>query len=96
MPVYMVAELTIHDRAEYEKYVTGFLPIWQRYRGELLAVEESPTVLEGEWKHTRTVLLRFPDAAEAERWYTSPEYQAIAEHRRRGSRANVALLKGLA
>jgi len=96
MPVYVVAELTITDRAEYARYEAGFLPIWQKYRGELLAVEETPTVLEGAWPHTRTVLLRFPDATEAERWYRSPEYQALAQHRWNASRANVALLTGLA
>ena len=96
MPVYIVAEISITDRAEYARYEAGFLAIWQKYRGELLAVDEQPTVLEGEWGHTRTVLLRFPDAAEAERWYRSPEYQALAQHRWRASRANVALLSGLA
>lgn len=96
MPVYIVAELTIHDRAEYERYVAGFLPVFQPYRGEVLAVDEAPVVLEGAWPHTRTVLLRFPEAAEAERWYRSPEYQAIARHRHAGAHANVALLHGIA
>lgn len=96
MPVYVVAEITIADRGEYAKYEAGFLPIWQRFRGELLAVDERPSVIEGEWPHTRTVLLRFPDAAEVERWYRSPEYQALARHRWNASRANVALLNGLA
>jgi len=94
--VYVVAEISITDRTEYARYEAGFMPIWQKYRGELLAVDEKPMVLEGEWRHTRTVLLRFPDAAEAERWYRSPEYQALAQHRWKGSRANVALLSGLA
>jgi uncharacterized protein (DUF1330 family) len=96
MPVYIVAEVTIADRTEYARYEAGFLPIWQKYRGELLAVEEQPTVIEGEWKHSRTVLLRFPDRAEAERWYRSPEYQALAQHRWNASRADIALLNGLA
>ena len=96
MPVYVVAELTIEDRAEYARYEAGFMAIFQQYRGEVLAVDEQPSVLEGDWKHTRTVLLRFPDRAEAERWYRSPEYQAIAQHRWKASRANVALLEGLA
>lgn len=96
MPIYIVAELTIEDRSEYARYEAGFMDVFRQYRGELLAVDEAPAVIEGEWKHTRTVLLRFPDRAEAERWYRSPEYQAIAQHRWRGSRANVALLQGLA
>ena len=96
MPVYIVAELTIEDRAEYARYEAGFMEIFQNYRGEVLAVDEQPQVIEGEWKHSRTVLLRFPDAAEAERWYGSPEYRAIAQHRWKASRANVAILQGMA
>ena len=96
MPVYIVAEVSIEDRATYARYEAGFMEIFQQYRGELLAVDEQPAVIEGEWKHTRTVLLRFPDQAEAERWYRSPEYQALAQHRWRASRANVALLTGVA
>lgn len=94
MPVYIVAELSIHDRTEYGRYEAGFLEIFRRYGGEMLAVEEAPVVVEGAWPHTRTVLIRFPDQAEAERWYRSPEYQALAQHRFRASRANVAILRG--
>ena len=31
--------------------------------GKLLAVDEVPTVKEGDWPYTRTVLIEFPDAA---------------------------------
>jgi len=30
--------------------------------GKLLAVDEAPTVKEGDWPYTRTVLIEFPDA----------------------------------
>jgi uncharacterized protein (DUF1330 family) len=96
MPAYVLAELTIEDRAEYGRYEAAFMDVFQCFRGELLVVDEKPLVVEGDWKHTRTVLIRFPDAAEAERWYRSPEYQAIAQHRWRASRANAVILQGLA
>jgi uncharacterized protein (DUF1330 family) len=96
MPVYVLAELTIEDRAEYGRYEAGFMDVFQRFHGELLVVDENPVVVEGAWPHTRTVLIRFPDAAEAERWYRSAEYQAIAQHRFRASRANAVILHGLA
>ncbi|MBM4383188.1 MAG: DUF1330 domain-containing protein [Deltaproteobacteria bacterium] len=96
MPAYVLAELTIEDRAEYGRYEAAFMDVFKNFRGELLVVDEKPTVVEGTWPHTRTVLIRFPDAAEAERWYRSPEYQAIAQHRWRASRANAVILQGLA
>ena len=58
-------------------------------------VSESPTVVAGEWPCTRTVLIRFPTAEDAQRWYGSPEYQAIAEHRTRASTMNAVVVEGL-
>lgn len=94
MTVYIVAQITIHDRAEYGRYEEGFMPVWQKFSGELLAVSEDPVVVEGEWPCTRTVLLRFPTAEEARRWYGSPEYQAIAQHRFRASTGNAVIIEG--
>ena len=96
MPVYVVAQITITDRTRYEQYQAGFLPVFAKYRGELLAVDESPRVVEGEWPCTRTVLIKFPDDAEAERWYSSPEYQEIAKHRHAGGQTNAVLVTGIA
>jgi uncharacterized protein (DUF1330 family) len=61
----------------------------------LLAVDESPTVIEGEWPHTRTVLLSFPSAEAMKAWYGSPEYQALAQHRFNASTAQVAMVNAL-
>lgn len=96
MAVYIVAQISIHDRKEYDRYADGFLEVFAHYAGELLAVSEDPQVVEGEWPYTRTVIIRFPSAKEARRWYESPEYQAIAQHRFRGSKGNVVIVEGLA
>ena len=60
MPVYLMAQLNIHDRATYAKYGSAFMDVFNPYGGKLLSVEEEPEVLEGEWGYTRTVLLEFP------------------------------------
>lgn len=96
MSVYIVAQITIHDHAEYARYEEGFLGVFQLFKGELLAVSENPTVVEGHWPCTRTVLMRFPTQEEATRWYQSPEYQAIAQHRFRASTGNAVIIEGLA
>ena len=95
MAVYIIAQIDIHDRAEYDKYQAGFLEIFSLYAGKLLVVSEDAQVVEGEWPYTRTVLIRFPSAEEARRWYEAPEYQALAQHRFRASRANVVMAEGL-
>jgi uncharacterized protein (DUF1330 family) len=94
MSAYIIALIEICDRDEYRRYQEGFLEILAQYDGEILVVEEAPTVLEGEWPHTRTVVIRFADDNEAQRWYESEPYQALAQHRFRASRTSLILAKG--
>jgi uncharacterized protein (DUF1330 family) len=94
MSAYIIALIKIHDREEYNKYQEGFREIFSQYNGELLVVEETPTLLEGEWPYTRTVMIRFSDENEAKRWYQSDQYQALAQYRFRASRSNLILAKG--
>jgi uncharacterized protein (DUF1330 family) len=96
MSVYIVASIAVEDWDEYNKYQDGFLDVFAKYKGELLAVSDTPQVIEGQWPYTRAVILRFPDEAEARRWYESPEYQAIAQHRWRASKGTVIAFEGLA
>jgi uncharacterized protein (DUF1330 family) len=95
MAVYIIAQIGIHDRGGYEKYSEGFLDVFAKYQGELLVVSEDPVVVEGEWPYTRTVVIRFPSADEARRWYESPEYQAIAQHRYRAAKTNAVIVEEL-
>jgi uncharacterized protein (DUF1330 family) len=95
MPVYLLAQLNIHDRATYARYGSAFMDIFNAYGGKLLSVEEAPEVIEGAWGYTRTVLLEFPSEEEAHAWYGSADYQAIAQHRRAASTANLVLVRGL-
>ncbi len=95
MSHYMIANISIRDRQEYSRYEAGFMDIFARYAGELLAVSDDPEIVEGEWPFTRAVVIRFPDAEKARAWYDSPEYQALAEHRWRASTGNIIGLEGL-
>ena len=94
MSVYIVAQIDIQDPDTYAKYQAGFTEVFEKYDGELLVVDDEAQVVEGEWPYSRTVVIRFPDAEEAARWYASPEYQAIAQHRLAASKGNAVLVKG--
>lgn len=96
MPVYIIASIAVKDWEEYGRYQAGFLEIFSRYQGELLAVSDSPQVIEGEWPFTRAVVIRFPDAEQARRWYESPEYQALSRHRWQASTGTVISVEGFA
>ncbi|MFA4837854.1 MAG: DUF1330 domain-containing protein [Candidatus Neomarinimicrobiota bacterium] len=94
MSAYFITQITIDDPIEYEKYLDGFDDVFSKYRGEVLAVDDEPALLEGDFRHHRVVLIRFQDEAELKRWYDSPEYQQLAKYRHRSARADILLVHG--
>jgi uncharacterized protein (DUF1330 family) len=94
MTTYILAQLTIHDRARYDRYAAQFMSVLSRFQGRLLAADESPVVLEGDWRHQKVVLIEFKDEQEASRWATSPEYRKIAVDREGSTDATVLSVSG--
>jgi len=92
--VYAIAQLTITDRATYDRYQARFMGVMKRFRGQLLAADEKPEVIEGKWDREKLVLLAFPDEAAFREWEQSPDYQEIAKDRKAGSNAVVLLVNG--
>jgi uncharacterized protein (DUF1330 family) len=92
---YFVAQIKIHDPVEYEKYLENFDDIFSRFKGEYLAIDESPTLLEGKWDYTKSVLVRFNSKQDFEDWYYSGDYQKILKHRLNASKCDTILLEGL-
>ena len=95
MSAYVVAQLSIHDRARYDRYAAAFLPTLEPFGGRLLAADEAPEVLEGGWTSEKLVLIAFPDAAAAKAWAQSDAYRAIAVDRLAASEAVVLLARGV-
>ncbi|MFT6407142.1 MAG: hypothetical protein ACJAQ6_000552 [Arenicella sp.] len=93
MTVYIVSQLTIHDRVEYEKYESQFDQVFSKFDGKLLSVDEDPLVLAGEWQATRLVIVEFPSKEEAFAWMQSADYQRISKHRNAGSSLSSILVK---
>jgi uncharacterized protein (DUF1330 family) len=60
----------------------------------VLAADEKPLVIEGEWERDKVVLLSFPDEAAFREWAESPDYLEISKDRKAGSEAVVLLVKG--
>ena len=93
MAVYILSRLTIHDRAEYEKYENQFDEVFSKFDGKLLSVDEEPLVLAGEWEATRSVIIEFPSKEAAFSWMQSDDYQRISKHRNAGSTMSSILVR---
>ena len=95
MIVYAVAQLRFTDRAAYDRYQARFMEVFTRFSGRLLAADEAPQVVEGEWDREKLVLMSFPDEAAFRAWAESPAYQEISRDRRAGADAVVLLVRGI-
>jgi uncharacterized protein (DUF1330 family) len=95
MTVYALAQVSIHDRRRYDRYVARFMRVFERFEGMLLAADESPAVVEGEWDNQKVILMAFPDREAFERWAYSPEYREISKDRVASTTGSVLLVNGL-
>ena len=85
--VYMIANLRVHDPGRYREYEKGFFPILKKHGGSFVTFDDAFATLEGESPpEGRLVIFRFPSEAAARGWYGDPEYQALSEHRRAGTK----------
>lgn len=94
MKYYFVAQIRVDDRDEYEKYLEKIDDVFSKYKGEYLAVDENPEVLEGKWEYTKSVLISFDSKADFEEWYYSDDYQAILAHRLKAAKCDSILIEG--
>jgi uncharacterized protein (DUF1330 family) len=81
-------------RLTYERYLEDFDEIFSRYKGKYLAIDESPTLLEGEWDYTKTVLISFKSREDFEAWYFSKDYTQILKYRLNAAKCDSILIEG--
>lgn len=94
MPAYLIAQVTVHDSAEYQKYVAGVAATFAPFEGRVLVSAANVEVLEGTWPQARTVILEFPSMENAKRWYESPAYQSVAQHRFKAATSTLIFAAG--
>ncbi|OBF33611.1 hypothetical protein A5724_18790 [Mycobacterium sp. ACS1612] len=95
MTVFAIAQLKFTDRDSYNRYQAAFMDVFSRYSGTLLAADEAPQVIEGEWDRDKVVLMSFPDEQAFRDWAQSPDYQRISEDRRAGAETVVLLVQAI-
>ena len=76
MPAYVIFGGTTHDPEGMGKYAQASGPILAQYGGKLLSAGPPVEVLEGE-PNPGNAIVEFESVEAAQRWYNSPEYQAV-------------------
>ena len=94
MPSYIIAEIQVTDPTAYEGYRPLAAASIARFGGRYVVRGGKLDLLEGEPEPGRIVVIEFPDADAARRWYRSEEYQKALKIRQSASRGRVFLVEG--
>lgn len=94
MPAYVIAEVQVTDPAGYEAYRPLAGASIARAGGRFVVRGGNADLLEGAPEPNRVVVIEFPDAEAARRWYHSDEYQAAVKIRQANSTGRMILVEG--
>ena len=94
MAAYIIVDVEIHDPVQYEDY-KKLTPIsLAQYQGKFIVRGGKTETLEGGWDPQRIVVLEFPNADLARRWWASEEYAPAKSLRHRTAKSKMILVEG--
>ena len=66
----------------------------KKFGGEYLVRAGEYTEIEGKWKYSRNVVIKFPSYEKALEWYNSEEYKPVKKIRLDNSVSDAIIIKG--
>ncbi|MEI4261489.1 DUF1330 domain-containing protein [Roseovarius sp. D0-M9] len=90
---YLIGHITVKDPGAYAEYVARDTPIFERHGGRFVVRGGACETLEGSTLE-RHVVIEFPSYVAATAAYNDPEYQAVADIRRRTADSVIILVEG--
>lgn len=90
---YIIAHITVRDPENYKEYVVKDTPILEGLGGRFIIRGGRSEAVEGTL-HDRHVVIEFPSYEAALKAYNDPEYQAVADIRRRTADSAIVVVEG--
>ncbi|MFK7792906.1 MAG: DUF1330 domain-containing protein [Devosiaceae bacterium] len=69
MPAYVIFDVKIYDREQYQEFMLGVKPALEKAGAKYLSRAGEHKVYEGDWEPRRIVLLEFPSLSHWEEFY---------------------------
>ena len=91
---YIVAEVDVADPEAYSTYTAQVPACLAPFEGSFIVRAGAITTLEGASPAGRIVILAFPSKAQAQAFWNSPAYRAIAPIRQGCSTARIFMVEG--
>jgi uncharacterized protein (DUF1330 family) len=92
---YIIGHITVNNPEAYKEYVQKDTPIFERHGAKFLVRGGKSEVLEGE-ALDRHIVFEFPSYQAAMDALNDPEYQEIADIRRRNATSVMMVVEGTA
>jgi len=94
MTVYVIAQLEFTDVDRYRIYQEAATRLFMQEGVRVLAADEAPVVMEGDWSGDKVVVMAFGDEAAARAFLESDAYRTISRDRDAGARTTALMVKG--
>lgn len=94
MNAYLVIDISIHDIQTFSEYIRDIPSFIEKHSGKYIVQGVEPTVMEGDWKPDRVVVIEFPSRDNARAFLNDPDAQNLFEIRHRTTTSKVLLVDG--
>ena len=94
MPVYLIADITVHDAERYREYVENVPALIRKHGGVYRVRGGDLQILEGDWCPSRLIVLEFPDRDAALAFHNDPEYEPYRNLRQSISDSSLVIVDG--
>lgn len=91
---YIIGHITVNDPEAYKEYVERDTPILLALGGQFIVRGGQSQVMEGETLN-RHVVIEFPSYEAALAAYNDPDYQEVADIRRRTANSVILVVEGV-
>jgi uncharacterized protein (DUF1330 family) len=95
MAAYIVVQISVNDQTEFEKYKQMSAPAIAAYGGKYLVRGGALTVMEGDWRPERFVIVEFESVERAKQWWNSKEYEEAKRLRQQIATTRMILVEGV-
>jgi len=95
MAAYLIANVDVHDAAQYDAYRQQVPASIERFGGRYLARGGSIELLEGVWPVKRLVIVEFPSKERAIAWWSSDDYAPLKALRQATADSQLVIVDGL-
>jgi uncharacterized protein (DUF1330 family) len=90
---YWIARMTVNDPAEYQKYLAGAGPCFQKYGAKFIIRGGKSEAVEGPGR-PRNIVIEFDSFDQAMACFKDPAYQEAAKFRHAAAEGEIVVVEG--